>query len=1206
MILKAGDWNIDLAGTPLELAITDPRGNEVLTRSIKVGSSGFEEISYKTQDYSPTGLYRGALFVIREDDRREFLGATTMKVEEFLPDALSLSAHIFPSSEGGWIGPEDIQASVTVRNLFGTPAQGSPVTMEMTLSPGYRVFREFRNYHFFDPLLKDKTYTEKLGTFSTNEEGKVETPVDISQFEQATYNLSLHIEAQEKSSGRSVTTQTSVMVSPLEHLVGWKSDGSLSYIRRNSTREVSFLAINRNLNPVAVGDLQLVIKEIRYVSSLIKQPNGVYKYESIEKEYPISSQGVSLPSEGLTTALPTQEGGEFTWSLVDSQGIELSQGRFTVTGDENTQRSLERTAEVEITLNKEDYRPGEWAEVFIKGPYQGAGLITVERDKVYNHIWFDMTGESSTQRIQIPRDLEGNGYISVALVRSLESPEIFMSPLSYGVVPFSVSKDSRTHKIDLDIPALARPGEAYPISFKTNAPGKIIIYAVDQGILQVARYKTPDPIAFFFQKRALEVETQQILDLILPEYSVARGMAAMGGGAGQEALARNLNPFKRKSVEPVAYWSGILDASTDWQQVEYEVPDYFNGTLKVMAVAVSDQRVGAAQEEGIIRSPYVIQPNIPVKAAPGDQLKGSVTITNLNAGSGAGVPLSLKIEGEGALTLAQNEFSLTLDEGADTTVDLDITVGDQPGSGELRFVVSGGGDEAKLSSYMSIRPPVPYQTRVTTGVVQKGADQVDIPFSVYDAFSQREVAASFLPTGMTSGLDLYLANYPYGCSEQITSAAFPVLFDRLYQDLNSQEEKPQSRVNQAISILQARQNSEGGFGVWTQKSSYYPVLDSHIMLFLTQGRNQGYYVPPGMYNRGLIRLKEIAGSRKTDRHSLVARSFAIYLLTVNEIVTTSYIESLEGDLEKNYPKWKNSFAGLFLGGSYSILQQKGEANRVFRAVEREFDSEVDWRYYDPLAYASMYLYMLAQHAPERLPSIGEDLLLDMAGELEREEYTTFSAALALMGINAFLEASPEPAAAKIKVEETLGETTRELVLAPGKLGVTQYSPKADSVTIESDLKQPLFYQVTTAGFDRNPPVETHQGMEVFREYLNEKGDVVSQAELGEMITVRLRVRTTDGSVLSDGAIVDLIPSGFDIDTDSVRLNKSEFRPEYTDLREDRIVLFGTIEGSSREYTYKMRAMTPGQFKVPPSYGEAMYDRKIWSVRPMDDFVIQSR
>ncbi|MDR1024941.1 MAG: hypothetical protein LBL56_04380, partial [Treponema sp.] len=549
MAVKSGDWAPRLEGTPLECTVTDPRGQEIYNRRISLSAEGVEEISFRTQDWSPTGTYTTTVYVIRprEDGREDkvFLGSQTVKVEEFLPDTLQVSAVFDPLPREGWIAPGELNALVTVRNLFGTPAAGNEVKAQINLSPGYQYFRQYRDYQFRDPYQAKNTYQEFLGTLTTNDEGQAAFVLNTAKFEKATYSLAFYTEAFEKGSGRNVAAETQVYVSPLPYLVGYRADGNLGYIQRNTVRKLSFIAINPQAERSSVEDLNLSLVEIRYVSVLVRQPNGLYKYQSVRKDYPLWTRKISIPAAGLDYELPTGTPGEFRLILGvpgdtgtaglsggsasgeagaagDIEDIEFNRIDFSVAGSANLQRSLTRTAELEITLNKGDFNPGEEIEIMVKAPYRGSGLITIERDRVYAYKWFSSEtgaagspgdGETILTSITAPPDLEGNGYVNIQFVRSPSSPEIFMSPLSYGAVPFSMNRESRTNRINLDIPAEAKSGEDFTIKYSASRPGKIVVYAVDEGILQLAGYQTPDPLAFFFRKRALQVRTVQILDL---------------------------------------------------------------------------------------------------------------------------------------------------------------------------------------------------------------------------------------------------------------------------------------------------------------------------------------------------------------------------------------------------------------------------------------------------------------------------------------------------------------------------------------------------------------------------------------------------------------------------------------------------------------------------------------------------------------------
>jgi uncharacterized protein YfaS (alpha-2-macroglobulin family) len=852
-------------------------------------------------------------------------------------------------------------------------------------------------------------------------------------------------------------------------------------------------------------------------------------------------------------------------------------------------------------MNKNDFRNGEEIELMIKAPYAGSGLITIERDKVYAYRWFSSSGETSMQRITVPADLEGNGYVNVHYLRSQSSPEIFMPPLSYGAVPFSISRENRTNRITLDVPAEAKPGQDFVIKYSTARRGKIIVYAVDEGILQLASYQTPDPLAFFFRKRALEVRTAQILDMVLPRYSVLQSLAAMGGGGGYEELSRNLNPFKRKQNVPVAYWSGIVDSSSDVRELRYRVPDYFNGTLRVMAVSVSDTAIGAGEDRSLVRSTFIISPNAPMMAAPADEFEISLTVTNNQKGVGENGKVRLRAIPSEHLTISGNsEFDLTIGEGKDQTLSIPVKAAGPLGAAQIRFIASNNGETSELFSYLSVRPAVPYRVSLYSGAIKNKTAEVTIDRNVYDEFHTRDISLSYLPMGMAKGLSFYLNAFPYGCSEQITSAAFPFLYPQLFRELGFTRAQSDEGINRVIGILQARMKENGAIGMWTSRSYDDPLITIYAAHFLTEAKNAGYYVPLSVMEKILQACRSIAGGSGTSLYNLNNRSYAIYILTLNEIVTTPLIESLKRDMGRR-EEAETGFSGLYLAGSYALLQKTAEANAQLSKIKRAMTRDESFRYIDSLMYHSVYLNILAKHFPQRLRDVSESLLVDMAAQMESQSYTTLSSNYALMAVNSYMKAVPTAETGKFAVLEILKDNQRRQLMPAGTtLFSVPFSAEAAKISMENKDNLNLFYQITAAGFDRETPkAEIKNGIEVYREFLDESGKTVSSVKVGDVVTVKLNFRSLSNAEYRDVAIVDLTPAGLETDANSIRQGSrnSGWTPDYVDIREDRIVVYGTVTSRVSSFSYTTRAINAGSFTAPPLFAEAMYDKSVWALRP---------
>jgi uncharacterized protein YfaS (alpha-2-macroglobulin family) len=1227
LIVKASDWQRSVAGIPLEVAISDPRGLQIHKRRIKLDPSGFQEIGYRTEATAPTGHYEVAVYVVKDGRRHSLLGSAQVRVEEFLPDRMKITTRLSAERFEGWVHPDALEGRVTLKNLFGTPATDRRIVGTLNLRPAFFGFRKYPDHAFHDPQRAKRSYHEALGEKQTDENGEATFPLELDRFDRATYRLTFSAEGFEAEGGRSVTAQRSVVVSTRPFLVGAKPDGSLRYINKGSDRSVSLLAVGPDLKGVAATDLRARIIEEKYVSVLLEQDDGTLAYQSVKREVLKKEHAIKIGKTGLTYQLPTTEPGDHVLVVVDKDGLELNRVAFSVVGEGNISQSLEKNAELQIKLDKADYAAGDTVQIQIRGPYHGAGVITVERDRVYAHKFFKTDTTSTVQTIQVPPDLEGNGYINVSFVRAMDSREIFMSPLSYGVAPFSISKASRTVDIDLQTPELTKPGETLSIRYKGSRKGKAVIFAVDEGILQVARYKTPDPLAHFFQKRALEVGTYQILDLLLPEYSLIRELSAPGGGGAEEALARNLNPFQRKVKAPVAFWSGIVDIDTTEKEVTYQVPDHFNGSLRVMAVAVSPQAVGANEKKVLVRGPFVLSPNAPTFVAPGDSFAVSVSVANNIEGSGDNTKVQLKLAPSKHLKMPrESSQEVVIGEGREKSATFFVTANDELGAAELRFVARAKNEKGKATAELSVRPPVPYMTRVQSGHVKDGKKEVALERSLYPHFRVLEASVSHLPLALAHGLVQYLRRYPYGCTEQLVSQAMPALVLADRPAFGIDEKEAQRSLHGALQILQARQNRDGAFGFWAANSHVSPWQTVYAAHFLTEAKLRGIAFPRGVLDRAVGYLKGLARKNEPGLANVRTRAYAIYVLARNGIVPTrelgDLMRVLEGDKKG---AWKKDSAAAFLAGTYAILHKREEAERLIRPLKLEDAIKADYQhFYDDLLRDAHLLFIWSMHFPRRLADLDGASLLKITEPVARGSYNSISSATLILALDAFASAVGYPATARKKESAlptrisgkldafskpgldrvTLSqrfspEQVSPLPLEAALFPSTNLSEKAKAVVVENQKDNVLFYQITEGGFDRTPAKkEIKDGVEIVREYRKVGGDAVSEVGLGEELEVHLTVRTVDGASQWHLAYVDLLPGGFEVvqnrgqGAQRLAHGSSTLEAQHIDIREDRVVVYGGAQGSARKFIYRIKATNKGEYTVPPPFVESMYDRGI--------------
>ena len=1076
LVVKQRNWSGNLTGLPLETEIMDARGMPVQTRKLTLPENAFAEFSYQTANESTIGLYTINVYLIKNSKRTTLLGSTTAQVKEFLPDRMKIETRLSRPAPKGWIDPKDVHGLITLANLYGTPATGRRVTGRLELAPTAFAFAEFRDFTFYDALLDEKKgYHEQsidLGEKKTDENGQTDFDLQLERFAEATYAVRFISEGFEAEGGRSVTGDSAILVSALPYVIGVKATGDPRYIELNKPRALDLIAVDAKLNRIAVENVTANIIAQDYVSVLTRQENGNYRFESVLKERVARSERITLPAGGLRYELPTAEPGDYIFELRDDQNRRLTKTFFCVVGKGAVRRSLERNTELSVKLNAAEYDSGDDVAISINAPYVGSGLITIERDKVYAHQWFQATTASSIQHIRIPEGFEGSGYINVSFVRALDSKEIFVSPLSYGVVPFTANKEKRRIKIDLEAVDKSKPGDPLKIRYRTDRPAQIVIFAVDEGILQVTDYKTPDPLGFFFRKCALAVQTAQIVDQIIPEFSLLRSVSAFGGGGDMQRL----NPFKRITDKPVVFWSGVIKADTTSREIVYDVPDFFDGTLKIMAVAVSESAAGSAERDALIRGPFIITPSVPVLSAPGDEFEAGVTVANNVENSGTDASIELRAEtSEHLSVIGAASQNLRIAEGHEQTATVRFRVNDRLGAAEIRFVATHDGITTRRRATLSVRPPVPFMTDVRSGNFKKGTADVPITRAMHTEFRSLQATVSALPLGLAHGLDSYLKSFPHGCSEQITSGAFCRLLLADEADFGLSRAEINKQLEYTFGVLRRRQNDQGMFGYWVPEAGErISFISVYIMDFLSEAKAAGFPPPPEMFTSGLRNLQKMVVQEPRDLSDARTIAYAIYILTREEVITTNYILNLQDYLDKHQRNaWQNDLTGVYLAGALHLLHKDGDAEKLIAHYRMGGTAPRVWNdFCQPLGSDAQYIAVLAREFPGRLEKISSEEFQNILGPISDGNFNTLSAAYAVRALKVY-SGSISKNLPELTISE-VGAAKKETILVSGAKLLQRHSFSPETRTLRFRAGSGLaalggFFQVVESGFDRQVP-----------------------------------------------------------------------------------------------------------------------------------------
>lgn len=1166
---------------PLEIEIINPRGDTAATGKLISSAEGLMEYAYDIPAGAETGYYNLTLYRKDEKQGNVYIASSYFRVEEFEADTMKMKLEFEGKAAKGWIDSEDVSVKAVLTNLYGNPAIGHQIKAAYNLYSSNFYFDKYAGYTFTDPLKKQdnsavRPQKEQLAEVTTDGAGEAVFKIDLAKYAKGTYRLTINADGMEAGSGRGVSAQIGAFVSPNKYLIGYKSDGSLQNIAKNSGRSVDLIAVNPDLEKIAQDNLLLQIKKRDYISNLVEMPNGTYKYQVVPQEKLIKEEKIMLPAEGYKLQLDTAAAGEFAAYLQDGEKT-VSKIEYQVAAAQNAVMAIDKDAQLIVKLNKEEYNSGDTIEMEIAAPYSGYGLITIERDDVYAYKWFKAENTNVKQMIKLPDDVEGNAYVNVAWFRSLDSDEIFMSPLSYAVVPFAINRSAREVKIDLDIPQKVRPGDKLTVKYKTSMPAQMIIWGVNEGILQVADYQTPSPLNFFMKKKALRVITAQIMDMIMPDAAIARFIKAPGGGMARKMMkamaaemAMNSNPFARRLNKPVAFWSGIVASGQQEKEFVYEVPETFSGQIRIMAVAVDAKQFGSDEKDTLVRGDFAITPSGPLNAAPGDEFVIGVGLANLIEGSGKDYKVRLTAKADGGLQIVDGgQQTFILPEGGEKTATLKVKALNALGPAEIHFMAEALDNEAKKAGmpyYIGIRPAVPYMTDLQMGYRKDKLELQDFVIKMYPQYRSQVLAASTSPLVLAGGLLRYLDKFEHWCTEQAVSKVYPAM-ELMFKhpDLVDSTEV-YKQFDTTIGILTERQKLDGGFASWP--AEYLPSSETvslYAAEFLVMAEQRGMNVPQNLLNKalGFVRVKAAETPQNIDD---INPAYAAYILTKNGEITTNYMLNLEQELPKlDAKEWKNSLSAAYLAAGYKLLQNEAKALTVLGKYQQGKNRLNDAR----------YVYLMALIFPEQFETWKKENIEMLLSPLESGYYNTWSAAYSILAMNAFAGSAASDKDIVFEGHDGNYKLFAELELSNSDKKLTVVSP------------QPFFYSLRQQGYQEGTVSKAESnGIEIAKEYLDKDGNSVDDVKLGDEIEVVVKLRSLTGENIADVAIVDLLPGGVDIVRNSIT---SDSFVDFSEAREDRMIAYMTVTPAGNVVRYKITAVSRGKFATPPAYASAMYD-----------------
>lgn len=1196
MTLLRDNRGYGLAELPLTLKVIRPDQVEDQRLVLSDAKAGGYHTTLALASNARTGTWTVRAYT---DPDAEPVGQLAFQVEDFVPQRLKLKL----ATGADVLQPgKAAQVEVAGRFLYGAPAANLNTEAELILQQDSNPYPNYPGYHF--GLVQErwdaKRYPVDLTSTDANGKAhaaiKLDTIPDINRPLQGQLRVSLF-----EPGGRPVNRTLTLPYRFQSFAIGirphFKGDG----VDIGQPATFDIIALDRSGQRQEMRGLRAEFYREAYEYYWYFNNNRWDYRQIIRDSEPLTGQTLDISStRPAQVTLNSRDWGNYRLDVFDpktgvASSVRFQVGWFARPGDGDSPDQLQ------ISLDKPRYRPGETARIHVKAPFAGEALVTVASNKLWTARSFRLPPQGGILELPVDKRWSPGVYVTATAFRPAKAATKQGPGRAVGVTWLGLDLTDRTLQVNMDTPGQLRPRQRVelPVQIIGAEPGKptwLSMAAVDEGILQLTDFQSPNPVDYFLGKRRLGVDMLDLYGKII-EAGGQPGKLRVGGGS--DSAGRQQESLNMRTTETVSLFSGPVDLDGQGRaNISLELPD-FNGQLRLMAVAWNQQRLGQAESNVLVRDPLVTQAYLPRFLAPGDTSQLTFSVQNLDAKAGT-YRLHLATEGVASLTKPEPWIFQVEDPKQQKTARKSYTLrGDKPGIGHLYLTVEGP-DNFYLSRHwrITVRPAqaIVNERRALRLAPNKGIQVTDKLLDEYiPGTGQLSLSFSTRPQLDAPGLLAQLQRYPYGCAEQTISSALPLLYINEITAAwdatdDSLEDDPASQVQQAIQQLLNDQRYDGAFGLWGVTSSANLWLTAYAMDFLTRAKEVGYLVPIAPYQRGLDRLKAfLAKNHFSDRH-LATHAYALYVLARTQ-------QAAIGDLRYLHDTYLNelptTLARAQLGAALAHYGEQDRARKAFKAAI--LDTPPTLRPDDfgsSLRDHAALVALLAEAdlLPEQLPQLAEKL----AASMNQRHYTsTQEQAWLLLAAQALV--NKQSGALELSInEQTIRAESNAYYVTPD-------APElARGLNIANPGKKPLWYVISRSGVPEKLLPPAHEGFSLTRRFYDRSGQPVNLTQVRQN---DLLVAVIKGTVVTQenhqALIVDLLPAGLELE--NARLGDGQNRQDFAwlpqpsktlheEFRDDRYVAALNLDAKQRGFTlaYLVRAVTPGNYQLPAVFMEDMY------------------
>lgn len=1179
---------VAVTGMPLTLVVRRPDGMEYRRQVVQDQGAGGRALSVPLLSGAPVGTWRVQAY---SDPKRPAIGEVTFLVEDYVPERLAIE--LAPKEKAITSG-QNAEIDVDVRYLYGAP--GADLTVSGDIAIRRAKGSAIPGFEGYTVGLTDETIEPMRTEFesdTTNEEGKVTLSIPVKEPET---NVPMEAEFQisaAETGGRAVTRTIVMPILPKGNAVGIKALFNENEIGNGDTAKFAVILATGQGKRLARSGLKWQLSRItRNYQWFFK--DGRWAYEGIKISRRVADGEVAT----LENA-PAEIAAKVGWGSyrleVRASGADDAETAHDFTVGYVADAKADTPDVLEVSLDKSGYAAGETMQVRLNSRFNGKATLAVISDRVAHVETIDVAEGGKTVSLKVGEDWGAGAYLVAMAHRPLDEAAKRMPGRALGLAWFGIGRETRKIGVALNAPPQMRPRQAMklPITLSNLKAGEeayVTVAAVDVGILNLTRYKSPNPTGHFFGQRQLSGEMRDLYGYLIDGMQGAKGAIRSGGDAAPEAKG------ERPTQEPLARYSGVVKVNADGTvPIEFEIPA-FNGTVRVMAVAWAAGKTGEAEADVIVRDPIVVQPTVPRFLALGDKSQFHIDINNVEGATGDYV-LDVDLRGPVSVTLDPALRKIHLEKGKKVSFALPVIAAGL-GTAELDLTLKGGGESLNQSVRVNVKPSAPSIVDRTVRPLASG-QSLEISSDLLASFVPKSgsVAVSVSPFAALDVPSLLAAldRYPYGCTEQTVSRAMPLLYVNNLATMESLalDENANKRIEAAIERVLSRQGANGGFGLWSISTDSGDIwLDAFVTDFLTRARERNIAVPQTAFMLALDRLRnKVVNSTEFNAEDRAGIAYALYVLARNG-------RPVMGDLryivDNKLGEFNLPMAKAQLGAALALLGDRGRADTAYASALDALQTTKE-----TLTYRSDYgsllrdgagvLALLAEGNAEKARIARVASIVDQARSAKRYTSTQEQNWMVL----AAQALSKEAANFRLTVNgaEHRGAFYRNLPEASlaGKPLVIRHDGQGEARVI-----------LSVSGIPTAPTPAVNEGYSIQRKIFTLAGEEVAPNEIRQneryLVTLEVDSAPRRGGRL---LVVDPLPAGLEIENpkltgasaEGLSFFSNRTEPDHAESRDDRFVAAFNRHGGEKEpirVGYLVRAVTPGTYVHPAGIVEDMY------------------